>query len=315
MRKYIIILSLGLAISGRLFGQQDAQFTLYMLNPIVYNPALAGTALFYQIRMNNRFQWVGFKDAPITNSISAYGPHAKKDMGFGGSIFNDITGPTSRTGFNAVYGYNIAVQKDIRVSFGLSVGLIQYKVDGTKIETYSQMESGTLDPSIAQSVMSTLVPDASAGVYAWNSQFYGGFSGMHLLDIFSKDSKKNIKGVDVLNTHFYLVGGYLYQINREWTLEPCMIVKKVVPAAYQMEISTKAIYKNMLWAGLAFRTQDAVSIVIGYTHDKKVTFGYAFDLAVNDIRRYNPSSHEIVLGYNFDKIKKSIGRGGGKKKK
>jgi type IX secretion system PorP/SprF family membrane protein len=305
MKKNIILLSLSLLVIGRMYSQQDFHFTSYMLNPILYNPALAGTANFYQIRMNSRFQWIGFKDAPITNSISTYGPHVKKDMGFGGTIFLDNTGPTSRTGISGVYGYNIAIQKDIRVSFGLNLGLIQYKVDGTKIDTYVE------DPSLEKTVYSYLIPDASAGVYVWNSQFYAGFSSLHLLDFFSKDAKKNLSSIDILKTTYYLIGGYMYPINREWTIEPTLIVKKVVPAAFQLEISTKAIYKNMLWGGLAFRTQDAFSVIIGYTHEKKYSFGYAFDLALNDMRRYSSGSHEIVLGVNFDRIKK----GTSKKKK
>lgn len=308
MKKIIIILSLSLMVFGRLYSQQDAQFTLYMTNPLVYNPALAGTALFYQIRMNNRFQWAGFEDAPITNSISAYGPHTKKDMGFGGTVYNDITGPTSRTGVSGVYGYNMALQKDIRISFGLNVGIMQYKVDGSKIKTYSELTSGDKDLVLNGTVISSLVPDVSAGVYVWNGNFYGGFSGLHLLNIFSKDAKKNIAGIDILDTHFYLIGGYLYKVDREWTIEPTLIVKKVIPAAYKLEISGKIIYKGMLWGGLAFRTQDAISIVIGYTHDKKINFGYAFDLALNDMRRYSAGSHEIVIGYNFDRIKKATSK-------
>jgi len=311
MKKLIFLLLLSVMMKGRLFSQQDAQSTLYMLNPLSYNPALAGTALFYQIRMSNRFQWVGFKDAPITSSISAYGPHSKKDMGFGGTVVNDITGPTSRISLSGVYGYNIALQKDIRISFGLNLGIIQYKVDGTNIKTYGQLQGekgGFEDPSLLNTTYTSLTPDASAGVYVWNGQFYGGFSGLHLLDIFSKDTKQNVTGIDVLKTHFYLIGGYLKTINREWAIEPTLILKKVVPAAYQLEISAKAIYKNMMWGGIAFRTQDAISIVIGYTHEKRFHFGYAFDLAVNDMRRYSASSHELVLGYDFDRIKKSTAK-------
>ena len=129
MKKYITLILLSLFVCGRLLSQQDAQSTLYMLNPIVYNPALAGTANFYQIRTNHRFQWLGMKDAPITNSVTAYGPHSKKDMGYGGTITMDITGPTSKLGASGMYAYNISIQKDIRVSFGLNLGIMQYKVD------------------------------------------------------------------------------------------------------------------------------------------------------------------------------------------
>lgn len=299
MKKHILLL-LGIIACGTLFGQQDPQSTLYMLNPIMYNPALAGTANFYQIRTNHRFQWVGLKDAPITNSITAFGPHTKKDMGYGGSIIMDITGPTSHMGANGLYAYNISIQKDIRVSFGLNLGLMQYKVDGTDITLHDKY-----DPVLSTTtVYSTIVPDASAGVYVYNNEFYGGFSALHLLDVFSKNATQNVTGIDVLSTTYYLMGGWLKKLDREWTVEPTLIAKKVVPAPFQFEISTKIIYKNMLWGGLAFRTQDAFSVVMGYTYDKKLTIGYAFDLAVNDIRKYAATSHEIVIGYNFDRIKK-----------
>jgi len=108
------------------------------------------------------------------------------------------------------------------------------------------------------------------------------------------------------------MGGWLKKIDREWTIEPTLIAKKVIPAPFKFELSVKAIYKNKLWGGLAFRTQDALSVVLGYTHDKKIHFGYAFDLAINDIRKYSPTSHEVVFGYNFDRIKKGTGK---KKKK
>lgn len=312
MKKHIILLSLALITVGRLYSQQDPQLTLFMLNPIVYNPALAGTANFYQIRLNSRFQWVGFKDAPITNSVSAYGPHSKLDMGFGGTISVDNTGPVTNTTVNGVYGYNISVQKDLRVSFGLNLGLTQRKVDGTKIQTYSESEEGRPDPFLSSSTIYTsILPDVSTGVYVWNSDYFGGFSALHILNVFSKDPLQNVKGINVLSTTFYLMGGMRKIINREWSIEPTLIAKKVVPAPYKFELSVKGIYKNMLWGGLALRTQDALSVLLGYTMDKKYFFAYAFDLSLTDIRRYNSGSHEIVFGYNFDRIKK----GSSKKKK
>lgn len=314
--KHVILIVFFSCMFGNLFSQQEPNFTLYMMNPLVYNPAIAGTLNYYQIRTNHRFQWIGFDKAPITNSFSVYGPHTKKNMGFGGSIYNDITGPTSRTAVNGLYGYHMNITTDILASFGLTVGIMQYKIDGTSIKTYSYLESGLLDPSLQNTVYSSMAPDASAGIYVWSPTmgFYGGISGLHLLHIFTKDKKINVDGINILNTHFYLIGGYMYNIvPRLWAVEPCVIVQKVVPASFQLEFSAKVLYKNMLWGGLAFRTQDAFSVVLGYIHDKKLHFGYAFDLPLNDVRRYTMGSHEIVIGYNFAPIKKRISNS--KKKK
>jgi type IX secretion system PorP/SprF family membrane protein len=306
MKKYIILMALNIIFAGLLKSQQTPNFTLFMMNPFIYNPALAGTANYYQIRSNHRFQWAGFKDAPITNSISAFGPHSKKDMGFGGTIYNDVTGITSRTGLNGVYAYNISVTTDIRLSMGLSAGVLQYKIDGTKVE----FEDGLDDPALPHTMISRWIPDASLGVYAYSTNYHVGFSVTQLLNNYVTKRTDILGGegeigLNKLKSHFYLMGGYIYTINREWRIEPGFVLGKVTPAPFQLELYTKAIYKNMIWGGVSFRTQDAISIVGGYIHDRKIYFGYAADVAVTDIRGYNFGSHEIFIGFNFDRIKKT----------
>lgn len=284
---------------GFTFGQQAPNYTLFMMNPFIYNPALAGTSNYYQIRSNHRFQWVGFKDAPITNSISAYGPHKSKSMGYGGTIYNDVAGPESRTGVNGVFAYNVPINSDIRLSMGLSAGVMQYKIDGTQITLHDDVT----DNALSQTVYTKTLPDASIGVYLWSNSYYIGFSANQLLNN-KINLTENETGINKLKSHFYLMGGYIFKIDKHWQIEPGMVVQKMAPAPFQVEIYTKAIYQKKFWGGLAFRTQDAISIAIGYVHDKKIFVGYAFDYAVTDIRKLNSGSHEVFFGFNFDSIKK-----------
>ncbi len=305
MKKYYTFILILLAVAGRLQAQQSPLYTLYMMNPFVINPAIAGTHNYYQIRSNHRFQWAGFKDAPITNSISAFGPHSSKDMGFGGLISNDVTGPTSQTSISGTYAYNVKLTSDIRLSMGLRLGVIQYKIDGTKIDldgTGSKTEA-TSDNALPNAIISKFLPDASAGVYVYAANFFAGFSANQLLNNKFKTGPDDL-GLSKLSSHFYLVGGYKYFIDREWAIEPTLILKKVVPSPFQLELDCKVIYNNTLWGGLAFRTQESFSILMGYTYQKKFYFGYAFDLALNEIKRYTLGSHEIVIGVNFNTIKK-----------
>ena len=97
MKKALIITLILIPICSKLWGQQDPMYTQFMLNPYVINPAIAGTNNYYQIRSNHRFQWIGLSDAPITNTLSFYGPLEKQPMGIGGYIFSDVIGPTSTT--------------------------------------------------------------------------------------------------------------------------------------------------------------------------------------------------------------------------
>ena len=300
MRRILIIALLLILGKSFLFAQTPI-FTQYMFNPFVINPAVAGTNNYYQIRLNSRFQWAGITDAPITNVLSAYGPNAgkTKDMGYGGYVISDVTGPTSRTGFYGAYAYNIAINNEIRLSMGMALGLLQYKLDGSKIT--SSDNSGS-DPVLQGGVSSQMVPDASVGVYMYASNFQVGFSALQLFNNKLKiyDTKT---GLSKLTSNFYLTGGYKYFIDRDWAVEPTAIIKAVGPVPLQLDLSAKVIYQSLVWGALAFRTADAVSILIGYVYQKKIYIGYSYDIGVSDIHRYQSGSHEIMINYHFQTLK------------
>ncbi len=297
MKKTIYILILFILGISRGYGQQLPQFTQYMFNDFIINPAIAGTQDYYQIRTNHRFQWVGLLDPPITNTLAFYGPHTKLDMGYGGYIYNDNTGPTSRTGISGAYAYNIALTRDIRLSMGISVSLLQYKVDGTQLDP-----KDVGDPFIQPVISSTFVPDAGLGVYMYAKDFYAGFSVSQLfnnkLTIFEEKT-----GLNKLNSHFYLTGGYRYEVDRDWILEPSVIVKATAPKEFTFDLSARVEWQEMIWGGISYRLKDAIGFLLGYSYDEQFYFGYAYDLGISDLRNYNSGTHELMIGYRFNDIK------------
>ena len=54
--------------------QQDPQYTQYMYNMNVVNPAYAGSKESLSITALYRNQWSGFEDAPVTFTFSAHSP-------------------------------------------------------------------------------------------------------------------------------------------------------------------------------------------------------------------------------------------------
>ncbi len=298
MKKITTILLLAvIAGSGSLWGQQMPQYTQYMFNDFVINPAIAGIHNHYQIRTNHRFQWIGLTDPPLTNSISFYGPHEKLDMGYGGYIYNDVTGPTSRTGFTGAYAYNIAINSEIRVSMGLYLSLMQYRIDGTQLNP-----KDVSDPSILNMVSTSYMPDAGLGAYLYAEDFYVGLSLAQLLNNNVKlfDNKD---GINRLKTHINLVGGYNYQIDRDWTISPSLMVKGTAPKEFSFDITARVDWKKMVWGGVSYRFQDAVSILIGYSYEETLIFGYAYDIGITSLRKYNTGTHELMIGYRFNDIK------------
>lgn len=298
MRKVVYILLLMIITgSGILHGQQLPHYTQYMFNDFVINPAIAGVQDYYQIRTNHRFQWVGLTDPPLTNSIAFYGPHAKYDMGFGGYIYNDVTGPTSRTGFTGSYAYNILLTGDIRLSMGISMSLLQFRIDGTQLNP-----KDVSDPSLLNMVSTSYLPDAGLGVYAYADQFYVGLSVAQLLNNNMKVFE-NKNGLNRLKTHFNLTGGYRYEIDRDWALEPSLMFKGTAPKEISFDVTAKAEWRKMAWGAVSYRYNDAIAIMAGYSYDETLFFGYAYDIGISSIRKYNSGTHEIMIGYRFNDIK------------
>ena len=111
-------------------------------------------------------------------------------------------------------------------------------------------------------------------------------------------------GESKLKSHFYLNGGYKYYINRDWAIEPNFVLKKVWPAPFQLDINARVWYRNTMWGGLSYRTQEALSILLGYIWERKIYVGYSYDLLVNYLGAHNYGSHELMLGYRFNDIKR-----------
>jgi type IX secretion system PorP/SprF family membrane protein len=298
MRKFTaILLFTAIAGFGNLYGQQMPQYTQYMFNDFVINPAIAGVHDFFQIRTNHRFQWVGLVDPPLTNSIAFYGPHENLDMGYGGYIYNDVTGPTSRTGFTGSYAYNIAINSEMRLSMGISVSLLQYRIDGTALNP-----KDVSDPSILNLVSTSYMPDAGLGAYLYAEDFYVGLSVAQLLNNKVK-AFDNPDGLNRLKTHINLTGGYRYEINNDWALEPSLMIKGTAPKELSFDVTARVDWKKMIWGAVSYRLQDAVAILIGYSYEETLLFGYAYDIGITSIRKYNSGTHELMIGYRFNDIK------------
>ena len=133
-----------------------------MVNDYVMNPAIGGSNPYFDGKSNNRYQWIGITDAPRTYILSVNGPMRNMKMGLGGQLFTDIVGPTRRTGLYFSYAYHLKVSENIKVSFGINAGILQFMVDGSKITLHDPQ-----DAIISGGIQSKILPDFGAGVYVY----------------------------------------------------------------------------------------------------------------------------------------------------
>jgi type IX secretion system PorP/SprF family membrane protein len=295
-RTIFLVTLFGMLLIPEAKSQQDPLYTQFMSNPYVLNPGVAGIYPYYQIRSNHRFQWTGFQDAPITNTLCFYGPLRDQPMGVGAIIFNDIAGQERKTALYGSYAYQYPITDLVKVSMGLHVGGMQYRIDGSSL--YFNEEG---DP-LQMGSESKFVPDASVGIYLFSSEFHVGFAATQLINNKLKIGEQPT-GLSKLKSHFYLTSSYKYFINREWAVEPALMLKAVSPAPIQADFGGKVFYMNMLSLGVHYRTQDAVSVMLGYVHEKKIYFSYSYDVGVSDFRSYHSGSHEVMIGFRFNDLR------------
>ena len=231
-----------------------------------------------------------------------YGPMVNQPMGLGGYVMHDSYGLVSTTKLSFSYAYNYGITEDLKISMGANIGLFQYKIDGTGTTEYQ-------DPVYNGQPFTQFGPDATLGFYVYSSTYNGGLA---LTNLFGNKLHigDTITGLSRLKRHFYLHGGYLYLVNREFSVEPTIIFRKVGALPLQMDFDVRAWYgkrqwdNTKLWGGLSYRTGDAISILLGFSYQKKIEIGYSYDLGINKIAKFNNGSHELMIGFKFNNIKK-----------
>jgi type IX secretion system PorP/SprF family membrane protein len=296
--KKIISIFILLAGFAELRAQQLPHYSNYMLNDYPMNPAVGGSNPYFEGMSNNRYQWIGLTDAPRTYMLSVNGPMKNQKMGLGGLLFTDIVGPTRRTGFYLSYAYHLKVAEKVRVSLGISAGLLQFMVDGSKITLHDPH-----DNVISGGVEQTLIPDFGAGVYAYSTdkKWYVGASVPQLMQNRVKFYDYTYTGLSRLATHYYVTGGYKFNLGSSFKVEPSACLKFVTPAPFQFDLGLRAIYKDKIWVGGAYRHLDAVSVLVGFIMQENLTLAYSYDFTMTNIKKYSTGTHELMIGIKFHK--------------
>lgn len=296
----LFLFSIAMAFSLSNFAQQLPQYSQYMLNRYVINPASAGSENYFVGQTNYRNQWAGIKDAPSTYILSVNGP-LSSNMGIGGYVFSDVTGPTQRNGFSLSYAYQIKLNSSVKLAMAINAGLLQFTVDGTEI-TFG--EDG--DDILASAQENNLFPDAGFSLYLFGSNYFFGASAPQLIRN-QLDFKNSIKDpTGRLTSHYFITGGYTYSLNDEFEIEPSMLLKYVSPVPLQYEFSVRAVYRQFAWIGASYRRSDAIVMLLGFTLQENISVGYAYDFIQSDLGNYSSGSHEIMLSIKFNKRKSAI---------
>ena len=297
--------------------QQVPMYSQYIMNGFLINPSFAGRDGYTTVNLTVREQWVGMTGAPSTyaasfqtrilkNSFISKSTAVRKKIikptkggkvGLGGYIFNDNNGIMHRTGFQLAYAYHISMGRTEGIpndlSFGLAMTAYQFAVN------YKDLIYDKADPLLNSYDQSVFIPDFNFGASFTTSRYYVGFAMTNLLrgSILIGDTS-GTKRSELGN--YFLTGGVKFPLSADWTIEPSAFIKAsdMFFKSVQMDLTARAYYKEDYWAGVSWRTNDAIIMLMGLKYDR-FYFAYAFDFTLTDIRKQTFGSHELSVAVKF----------------
>lgn len=305
-KTWVLVFFIGVVPAG--LAQQDAQFTQYMYNGMYYNPAFAGKEGGFRFSALHRSQWLNYTNnsgsggAPVTQLLTAQGSLDGKNLGYGITIVNDQIGPTGNLEINLQGAYHKNIKRGT-ISFGVYAGMFSSSLD------YGELVVVNPEPNLPTSGQENqLNLNFGFGALLDKGKYYLGLSSRHLNEPtfdFGDGGYEN-----QLKNHSYLLFGYRFRPVGSLTIEPSLLLKTVSFNNFSYDVSVIATHQNKISGGLAFRGEESISLLLGYSllKDNSLKLGYAFDLVISGVEAKAPTSHELMLRYALPDISRQIER-------
>ncbi len=274
--------------SNQIFAQQDAQASMYMFNPLQFNPGYTGSRGALNATLVNRAQWIGVSGAPITQFASVHAPIARKAFGVGGHLSNDKIGAKYNTSVFADFAYSMPLGTGKRLNFGASAGVDMYNFDFTNLNPNDPTDVNYLVKS------GKVAFNTGVGLYFHSKRFYAGASIPRVM-------KANWNNVDLAVQHIFVNAGYVHAINTVTDLKMSTLVKIVKNAPVTVDLNANLFFYKKFWVGGMYRYNESFGVNMAIQFQEKWMFGYSFDYVYNSLRKTsNMGTHEVMLTYDMN---------------
>ena len=295
--------------------QTEPQYTQYMYNKYLFNPAYAGSADGVDLSALYRNQYVGLTTRPIaTEGFNANVPVAAASSGIGITAINDNIGYQRSTYVALDYDYRKNFKWG-KMGIGVGLGIIQSSLNGAELQApegiYTPGSVNHNDPNLPNTMQNGIAPDLSAGIYFNNDRFFASAAINHIAFASAKINTP-AGGVDLnFARNITFMGGYDIALGKKLSFMPSALVQTDLKQVQASVSGTFTIIDNIL-AGISFRgynknTIDALSLILGFRY-KGLQFVYSYDANLSYLTNFNSGSHELSINYVIG-LKKKESRG------
>ncbi|MHA6281466.1 PorP/SprF family type IX secretion system membrane protein [Salinimicrobium sp. CAU 1759] len=281
--------------------QQDPMYTQYMYNMSVINPAYAIDDLgMLNVGGIYRNQWAGIEGAPETaNFFAKTGLTERLEAGL--SIVHDEIGDiVKENNLYADVNYILPVSETSKLSFGVKAGVTFFDADLTRLTTN---QGG--DPAMQN--ISEAFPNFGVGAYWFGDNYYVGLSAPNIFTSKHLENETGLARLGEENIHYFLTGGYVFDLNQNLKLKPAFMARAVEGAPLSVDVTANVLLYNRFEAGVAYRFDETISGLVNFRVTPELRIGYAYDYTTGNLSDFNDGTHEIMVLFDLDLLGLSKG--------
>jgi type IX secretion system PorP/SprF family membrane protein len=268
--------------------QQEPQYSQNQFNSmLMINPAYGGSSGCPSVALRYRKQWTGFEGSPSTLSFIGETRVLSPRLGVGINLNHDVLGIDQATSIDGNIAYHLPVSEKGQFAVGIKGGASFLKSNFSKL---SGVQPG--DPLYGSSDAVT-IPFVGLGLLYYTDVFYIGASSPRLVSFEQAGLRSTVAA-----PHFYLNAGYRIKVDEYIELRPAILAKYQDKAPLEFDFAMDAWYNNAFGVGVAYRTGDAVNLMLKGKY-KKCFLGYSYDFNISGLKPFNNGSHEITFGIEF----------------
>jgi type IX secretion system PorP/SprF family membrane protein len=273
---------------------------IFKLNPFVqpdfvFNPAAAGVNENLSIGLSHKKMWDGIDGGPQTTVLFADNYYSKLNTGVGFFLYNDVTGPTQRTGGEIGVSYSVPFSNNKKLMFGLSGQAMQEKINFEEVQKYIPG-----DPLLSGN-NSVFSGDAAAGIYFASKKLKVGFSAKQLIQSKLNFIKSDNNIYSRLYRHYYFMGSYNFIADDENIITPNILIKFVSNAPADIEVGAKIEHRDFISCGFGYHYKQNYTAFVGLKINHALSFQYVYEQYKTPLSTFDGGggSNELVLKYTF----------------
>ncbi|MBQ0114832.1 MAG: PorP/SprF family type IX secretion system membrane protein [Bacteroidales bacterium] len=282
--------------------QIDATLSQYWNVPSYYNPAATGDVDFIHITAGSRLQWVGIRHAPMTFMGLADMPFKfmNRRWGCGVSLEQESMGLFSSLRAGAQLSWKKKMLGGT-LSVGVQAGIINQSFKGDSIimpEGDEAHESN--DEAIPAGTVTGTALDLSGGVMFTHKWFWASASVTHInsptVNLKVENDEEKRYEFDAGRLYYFMAGSNIPVKNTLFEIQPSVMFRTDTKF-YSVEATARMRYNKFLSAGIGYRHNDALSLLIGANY-KGFFISYSYDYPTSAISKASTGSHELFVSYN-----------------